>query len=308
MRKRVDKQPRKEDKVVSSDRYGRGVILIATGHPYYSHMAFNLLCSLKTQSPEIEVMLVKSGNSIDQLTDDKKAMFDRIVEASPEMLTGVYGNDPLKLKLHLNQLTPFNSTLYLDVDMIWSPTKSLSDLFSKLSGVPFAIANRGKVKEGEAMKSQWVSTVHLKEQLGLTEVYDVSSEVMYFEPEGDKVFDHARKIYDSGILEVKDFAGGKPDEVFIACALEAEHITLHESPWYPTYWQPHYFQDRKKVYMDEEIRDGFYALSSGGAFVAKNIKRLYDMWASHYYYQMGLKKEPYKLMPKSMGVPFRTKI
>jgi hypothetical protein len=308
MRKRLDKQPRKADKVVSSDRYGRGVVLIATGHPYYAHMAFNLLCSLKVQSPELEVALIKSGNSIDQLSKDQTAMFDRIIEASPEMLTGVYGNDPLKLKLHINELTPFNNTLYLDVDMIWSPTKSVSDLINKLSGTSFAIANRGRVSENEAMKSQWVSVGHLKEQLGITSCYDLSSEVMYFEPNGDKVFDHARKIYDSGILEVKDFAGGKPDEVFLACALELERVTLEESPWYPTYWQPHYFSERKKVYMDDEIRDGFYALSSGGAFIAKNVKRLYDMWASHYHYQMGLKRQPYKLMPKSMGVPFRTKI
>lgn len=308
MRKRIEKQPRKEDKVISSDRYGRGVVLIATGHPYYAHMAFNLLCSLKVQSPELEVALIKSGNSIDQLSKDQIEMFDRIIDASPEMLTGVYGNDPLKLKLHINELTPFNNTLYLDVDMIWSPTKSVSDLINKLSGTHFAIANRGRVSENEAMKSQWVSVGHLKDQLGITSCYDLSSELMYFEPTGDNVFNHAMKIYDSGILEVKDFAGGKPDEVFLACALELERVTLDESPWYPTYWQPHYFSERKKIYMDDEIRDGFYALSSGGAFIAKNVKRLYDMWASHYHYQMGLKRQPYKLMPKSMGVPFRTKI
>ena len=298
----------KADKVASSDRYGKGIVLFAWGHPYYSHMAFNLLCSLKVQSPEIEVTLVKHGNCLSQLFPEQIEMFDRVIELDDRMINGKYGYDPLKPKLHLDEITPYAKTLFLDVDMLWSPKKSATDLINSLQGESIAIANRGRIKTGETFKSRWVSLEHLTEQLSITEAYDVSSELIYFEESGDRVFKHARDIYESGLLTVADFAGGKPDEVFITAALEKENITLKQSPWYPTYWQPVYFHDKKKMYSDDEIREGFYALSSGGAFVARNVKRLYDIWAAHYYNMMGIRKTPYQLQPKSAGVPHRTKI
>ncbi len=122
-------------------------------------------------------------------------------------------------------------------------------------------------------------------------MYDIGSEVIYFE-KGTKVFLEARDIYEDKRIEVNKFGAGYPDEVFFMIALEKLSVKLHASPFYPTYWQPHYFFDKVKMKTENEIRQ-FKILSLGGAFTASNVRRLYAKMVGASYYRMGINKPPY---------------
>jgi len=111
----------------------RGIMLVATGHPYYGNMAYNLAISIKSVE-DISIAVVFTGASLSHLSASQVAIFDHKIEAPDDYRTG-FG-----VKLHLDQLTPYDQTLCLDVDMLWLSRKP-SDLFDELNGKQFRKAS-----------------------------------------------------------------------------------------------------------------------------------------------------------------------
>jgi hypothetical protein len=282
----------------------KGILLVALGHPYYAHMAFNLAVGLKYQNPDIPICLAGKNGSLDQLTDEQRKLF-KIKEIKDSEVKGKYGYDPYKFKLHLNKISPFEKTLFLDVDMIWSPTKYPIDLFNELDGKKVVTINRGELKctEGK-LKSGWVDLNEVKDIYGLETVYDISSELIYFEKgeESDKFFEVAQKVYNDNKMNVMNFGDGKPDEAYLMVSLGINKIKLNK--FMPTYWQPYYFT---KLH-NREFMQSHYAISVGGAFIQTHVKKIYDSIADHYFNRMGIGKAPYQLIPKSRILKERKKI
>lgn len=271
-----------------------GVVLIAVGHPMYTHYAYNLCVSLKFHNPEIPVTIVTRGGGWDYLFEDQKGLFDHRIEATDDWLHSVHGYDPFYAKLNLDLITPYTRTLFLDVDMIWNNNHTVGELLDSLKGISFTMANRGRTGEGAPLKSGWIELSELTKAYDLTEVYDLSSEVIYFEA-GTKVFEAARKVYHENKMVVKGFGGGKPDEVYFSVAIEQLGIKLHQCPWFPTYWQPFYFQ---KISKEEFIMDHF-ATSIGGAYIQSNTNKIYNRLCRHYFNRMGIPHQPYQQQAKS---------
>ncbi len=278
----------------------KGVLICAIGSPYYSHMAYTLAVSLRFNTPSINISILHDGSSLNQITEHLD-IFNNVIQLKDEHFNSIHGKDYFKFKLHLDELTPYDRTLFLDVDMIWNPTKSPEFLFSELEGMKFTTSNRGTVTEN--MLSQWASMEDVKQSYGIEKMYDISSEFMYFEGKPE-VFKKARETYAENKLTVKSFGEGKPDEIYLAVAMALTNTKPHQSPWHPTYWQPYYF---KKVYNQAYIQS-HYATSTGGAFVQHNIKKVYDRLGEHYYNRMGVKKPFYQLMPKSKYIKGRKAI
>lgn len=285
----------------------RGIILISLGNPYYAHMAYNLAVSIKYHAPDIPISIVKSQSSINQLFDWQRMIFDSEIELDLSKIKTGENVKYLKTKTLLYELSPYEKTIYLDVDMIWSPYKKIYDLFN-LSGLVFACRGEGI--------SEWCELDKLKNAYNINHWYDLSSEFIYFDKseKNKKFFEDAQKYYDDNIIPVisskekkegkkgiTQFANGKPDEVPFGIALEKNNIKI-PCPYLPSYWQPHYFTKR---FEDKHIQENFYAISAGGANIQVNVKRIYDNLMKYYFYKMGIDKIPYQLIPKSRIIPER---
>lgn len=278
----------------------QGILVCAIGHPYYAHMAFNLAVSLKFNSPHLPIAILHDGSSLSAIKD-YVSIFDKVIQLKPEHLAGVHGKDNFKFKLHLDELTPFDRTLFLDVDMIWNPTKTPDSLFKELKGTQFTISNRGTTSEN--LTSGWAKITDITNHYGIDRIHDIASEFIYFEGK-PTVFAKAREVYNDNAIEVKDFGEGKPDEVYLSIAMALTKTKPHQTPWHPTYWQGFHF---KKVWNQKYIQS-HYATSTGGAFVQHNIKKIYDNLITHYSNRMGVTKPLYQLMPKSKFIKGRKAI
>lgn len=274
----------------------RGILLLAMGHPYYARMAYNLLVSLRYHEPELAVAIGVNGEGFEMLSKDQQKQFTKIIKLDDYA-------DPYRAKLDVDKITPFKQTLFLDVDMVWNNFKSPTELLDELNGKDFAIINRVRVSTQNSILSAWIDLPKVKEAYGFDEVYDISSELMYWE-KGTDVFKVARKYYKNMKVEVKAFGNGLPDEAYLMMAIEDLGIRLHKTPWEPTYWQPRW---NPKVHNAEHIA-GFYALSVGGAYTLPFIKKLYDRQVEHTHYSTGMPGSPFQLIPKYRIFKERRKI
>lgn len=266
----------------------KGVLLIATGHPYYTHLAANLANAIKYQDPQLHITLLHDMVGMNQLSPERLVSFDSI-KPLPDHC---YNGDPYYPKLCLDLLTPYKRTLYLDVDMICtSRDKTVNELFSILETTEFTIANRGRITNTE-MFSQWAKLEDIQRTYDIDGIYDVSSEVVYFEgiPE---VFELARQIYDQRLLEVEKFGAGYPDEFFISIAMEKLQVRPHETGWLPSYWMNHYFMKPKPF---STVQDNFYFYSIGGARQNDFQRKQYNLLNEHFHYRMnGTSKSIYRI-------------
>lgn len=298
----------------------RGVILIAAGHPYYSHMAYNLALSIRHHS-DVPIVLFYEGAGINYLFEDQKEIFTDIQELPEEFYMNEGNPHYVKPKIHLYDLTPFDETIFLDADMIFSPFKMIEDLFEENKNREIQFACRGEKRMDEATKSEWVNLSEIQNIHGFNHWYEVSSEVIYWK-QGEVAqmfFDTAIDYYSNHGMNIKrwvgdkleekenaiqEFAGGVPDEVPFSLALEKTGVKI-VAPYIPSYWQPAYFT---KIIPDLDIKKNFYLVSAGGAMVQSNIKRIYDNLAKHYTQNTTKKRSFYQLIPKQKILAERKKI
>src|SRR5687767_9890096 len=107
-----------------------GILLLAIGHPYYGRMAYNLAISLKANDINTHITLVYTDSAITHINQRNMWVFDNKMP---------YPNtdEPFGVKLKLYDLTPYERTIYIDVDALWVNKQSPAKLFEQLKGIPF---------------------------------------------------------------------------------------------------------------------------------------------------------------------------
>ena len=269
-----------------------GIILIATGKPYYINAAFNLCLSIKAHNRELPVHLI-TDSVFDNLTDVQKFWFD-----STER---IHNANPFQLKTQLYYLSPFDRTLFLDVDMIWNPAKSINDLLRDLQGVPFTIANRGQI-QGDW---DWGNPDELRAYCNDMNLYNLSSELIYFEKsaEAEAIFSSAQQFYIGNNIISRRIGGYQPDEPAFTCGLSTSKQEPHVTPFYPCFWVSNH---RNSFIGDKEIQDTYWSVSMGGAQIDQRIVKLYQRYAAIAGDNLGVKPLPY--MQKRLLVKERATI
>jgi hypothetical protein len=101
----------------------KGVLLIALG-PKYSELAFNLTKSIKKHNEGLPVAVIT-----DCTYPEIIEAFDHVIRPKPIDYTEEMVFNPFKLKTFMYDLSPFEKTIYLDVDAIC--LGDISELFSK---------------------------------------------------------------------------------------------------------------------------------------------------------------------------------
>ncbi len=239
-----------------------GIILIATGHPNYGKMAYNLALSIKAIE-SFPVAVIHDEYSLKHLTEEQKKTFDFVIELPKDFRTG-FG-----VKLHLDQLTPFENTLYLDADMLWL-NKKPSELFQELKGTQFLTITEGDSDNINSRYYFWADVKEIKEAYKVDKVYQIRSEVMYFEK--TKVFKKARELKPEKKLKtIAMFGAHIPDELYFNIAVAVLGIEL--KPWMPAYWSR---INREIMPNLSVLNKDYYLLSFGSNTASPVMKRTYD--------------------------------
>ncbi len=243
-----------------------GILLIATGHPYYGNMAYNLACSIKSVNNQTKISVVYNDDSLSHLSWDQCSIFDSKILLPKDYRTG-FG-----VKLHLDELTPYQKTLCLDVDMLWLG-KNPDDLFKELFGIDFTIITEGNSDMPNNKYYFWADPVEIKKEYGVEIVWQSRSEVMYFE-HGCKVFEMARSLKpESRLKTIRMFGKWIPDELYFNIAMAVLGLNPHVAKWMPAYWSR--LNNEVMPNMAVCYRD-YYLLSFGSNAATPIMKRAYD--------------------------------
>lgn len=288
----------------------RGILLIATGEPYYGRMAFNLALSIKAADKDFAVAVVYSGSSLNHLNERQRLLFDKIIR----LPMGI--NESFGAKLHLDELSPFDETLFCDADMAWLPKYSPAHLFDTMSNVDFSAITEGYCDMETMDRSNahpkyyfWADTEEIKEkyQVNTGKLYQWRSEVIYFK-KTERVltfFLKAREIYENPCLSsVHLFAGKVPDELAINISAAIHGIEPHQYRWMPAYWAR---MNGDYVPALEELYSKYYLLSCGSNVSAGNTKLAYNRVIKAAAYKMGF-QHLFPLVSKKEFMTSRTRM
>jgi len=268
----------------------KGIVMIAGGHWKYGEMASILAMGIKLYS-SIPIALFIDGRGGTHLTEFQKGLFT--IHELPEFM---YNHNKVesfyRVKTFLPELSPFDETVFLDVDMIWSPGRKAEDLFLDCN---FSMINEGyidfKTLENTISKNYhfWSQPHDIKDAYEIkdSKLYQYRSEYIYFKKckEVEKYFSLVRKIYDNPQMKSLKFGEVLPDEIAFDIASAQMKFYPHKDNWSPTYW--HYLYSFLRL-EPKDIYEKYFAYSMGGKIVTQVQRDFYNALYKFYYSQYGL--------------------
>lgn len=281
----------------------QGVVLISLGNPNYGRMAVALAATIRAAS-NIPITIFHDG-VLDGIRE--KPIFDSVKLSSEEY---TLKGEPryLRPKLLLDEISPYDETIYLDVDMVWMGG-SIEALFAECANTDFNMKNYGHsiIKDSINDERAWFnfSDAMLMYKLSEQKNYHLSSECIYFKKtkEVKKLFQLARKVFDNPKIPFKDFAGYVADEMAFAIAMmQTEKYPTIEN-WQPVFWR----QSNKTKFTIQNIREQFHAMSMGGSRATEQERQVYNNIVAAAYYKLGI-LHPYQWVNKYRFLKERSKI
>lgn len=263
----------------------KGILLIALGHAHYGRMAYTLASSIKQTAPDIPIHLVFTPSAISHLNEFQLSYFNTISEAPKDIYYRGKNLEYIKAKCHMYDLSPFDTTIFLDVDMIWLSGRSINSLFDELSSLDYTIQNRDFVdlasKNLDPGYSQWANVLEIKEAYGFKKgkYYSLHSEFVYFKKtkENKQFFNEWKNQYINLKVSHATFANGIPDELPLTIATVIHEKYPHKDGFLPIFWE------RAEKPLDRPVLiSGYYGYSIGGNHITENMKKTYNDFAAYY--------------------------
>ena len=250
----------------------KGVLLIALGREY-NKLAYNLTKSIKKHNSTLQVACITDSTDNEFLD-----AFDQVIKPRPLDYVEGYQFNPFKLKTFMYDYSPFDETIYLDVDAVC--LKDISGLFSN-----FKIQEVGRYKKDDKCDCVWFKS--------LPEIFDVYNLENYYpeyntsfisfikSDENDQYFSMVKRLYNDRRFDYTKIGMNYPDEVAFGIAssmLNQYCSTTGEVPI--CFWW-----SNKKLTL-EEIKEKYYFIGFAGGFVASKylgyyhglIKQLSPHW------------------------------
>lgn len=247
----------------------KGILLVACGHSYYGRLAYNFAITVKSVDPDFPIAVIHSENSLAHLSVDRRKVFDHMI-----LLPGSSG---FGVKLELDLLSPFEETLYCDVDMAWMPKRKPSELFEELNTFDFTSITEGHTEDKSQKYYFWADPEEIRKKYKIKgRLYQWRSEVMYFKKTErvKNMFAMARKVHAKPKIDkIIKFGSMIPDELAILIAAAHYEIEPHRYKWTPAFWpRLHGNNYSNPVALYNE----YYLLSCGGNYATGDLKRLYN--------------------------------
>lgn len=241
----------------------RGILLLAIGSFEYLSMAENLAMSIKDVEPDIKIALAHNYNEVNS------KWFDKFIKVPKKAYTTKGTTEFIKAKTYIYDLSPFDNTLFLDVDMVWLFKKKPSELMSEVNGCNWTMSNTGK-----ADYSVWADINEIKATYPDTDMWNYHSECIYFQKNETtkQYFDKTKELFDNPTINTNMFAGARlSDEIAFQLASIETNQYPHKENWLPIYW---YARARNEMYMmPYQLTNKYYAYSIGGNQTPTTVKK-----------------------------------
>jgi hypothetical protein len=213
-----------------------GILLVAIGKGKYSHWAANMAASLRFHNPDIKIAIAVSPECNSYINDAERAkLYDHVIEVPKEYYTTFDGRfSPGKCKLHIYELSPFERTMYLDVD--GASLRPVDELFQLCKGKQVCSQVTAEYdSNSEWWACQWMPLDIVKRVYPVNmdaPLQEINSSFFYFEKgkQAAKYFDTAKRCY---IDEYRTtWGGGFPDELAfnLAANITGTDLKLYDEP------------------------------------------------------------------------------
>jgi hypothetical protein len=257
----------------------KGILIIACGHGWYGKMSAALAATIRTKS-DIPIHLAYAGNGKQLINDNELKLFNSISEIPAAYYTWKGKVAWIRTKMFINQLSPFDETLYLDCDLLWTG-KAPEEYFNQLEPYELTFSNFGKTD------TLWASLKEVREVYGEGEYYTIHSEFIYFKKTGKvkEWFDKALEVYDNLKVKHTVFADAIPDELAFSIAGALTRTYPHKENFRPIFWGK---ADKKRMLQVHEICNEYAAISMAGNNASNYMMLVYNILSKAAYQKLKL--------------------
>jgi len=188
-----------------SGSYEKGVLTIAQGKKQYIDLAKNLAISLSLHNPGLKRALVTDSDD-----PELRLLYDIVIPADNSIGIGFLQ------KLYIRDYTPFDETLFIDVDCLC--VRNIDFLWAPFANCDVSVIGR-KIFEGQQFG---FSLAEIQNSLGLKYVISFNGGVYYFKrnEKAKEIFDTAKDIvanYDA--YKIVKVRGEIADEPLMSLAM-----------------------------------------------------------------------------------------
>lgn len=233
--------------------------------------------SLKAYEPSLLIHLVHDSKAIKHLNDAERSLFDSFSDADPAdyMIDGKPQYQRMKLCAH--KYSPFEETLYIDVDTLWFPKKPISGLISHLRAHNFFIGKNAEFNPTAKNKPNNY-TYWYKDPLQICKYFKLTnpmpqtiSGVFWFKKSAfcDRLFVRCLEIYNDKAAPCRQWANGKPDEYCF-------NVALSELGYQQKNTHLVYFDKVNGVISREQMCNNFWGLAAGGNQLIDVVRSFYN--------------------------------
>jgi hypothetical protein len=285
-----------------------GILIIAVGAKGYGQLAGSLAASLRANNVTLPICLAHQPETITRLNEEYLDLFTDFVLIDDKHITLNDNTECyIKAKAHMDELTPYDYTLFMDADMLALNNGSINNVIDSLNGVDFAIKNSGFTTFDSdtlnADSKQWANIFEVRDKFGFTneKIWNVHSEFVFWK-KGHPVFAKWVENFNNIRVENIEFGGCIPDELPLWIAMCQLGVEPHIANWHPSYWP---MDSRKMKRLKDMKEEGYCAISIGGNNIHQVQREAYDLLISLYAKMLNL-RYPFKAQPKKKWVANRT--
>ena len=241
----------------------KGFIIVATGDYHYGQMAVNLAASIKSFDKNNKIALAYTASAIQIMRPVERELIDFFIEIPKE-----YYEDEkyFKIKTHLDQLTPFENTIYCDADTIFFNKSNPANYFDLLKNETFSA-----IIETNPNYTNWGKDFKLL----------IRSEFLYFKKH-TKFWNEVRKSYNTAPSSIKRIAQSVPDEYAFNFAIQKLNIEVKPTET-PFDWALLHGR-----IPDSEIFKTYKGISVGGNGAHAHTIDLYNRVAQYHFNNLKL--------------------
>lgn len=276
----------------------KGILLMALGHPYYGKQAAALAASIRVIDATIPIVIYSDGGCLNYLKEGERKLFTEIRTMNPEYYQSNGQNNYFRPKIFLYDLTPFENTLFLDVDTCWLK-KSPLQLFKELEKVKFTGVNEGfwDVKTGQFACNKnytfWAEPDDIlkaykdNKRFMKGKLFQTRTEFLYFKKckENEEYFSLVKELYEYPGVRMELIGQRIPDEFAFNMAGCLLNHHPHKAGYDPIYWE--YTHGKRRLSRTEKVNN-FYVYSIGGNSTSRFQREIYNAVVKQAYNRLGL--------------------